>query len=203
MDPSRFDRLSKVVAESNSRRGLVQAAVALTLAVIPALQVDDADAKRRGKREIGAEHWNRKKRFYCLNGETIRRYRRKQEKLLAMGATLGKCGDITPPPCVLTTCEALDARCGTPPDGCGGTLQCGPCDGDPPCVPHICADLGLACGTADDGCGGTLQCGPCSGNLICCSGACVNTFTDGNNCGECGKVCPAGETCSGGFCINV
>jgi hypothetical protein len=198
MDPSRFDRLSKVVAESNSRRRMVQAAVALTLAGIPVLQGDDTDAKRRKKGGVGAEHWNKKKRFYCLNGKTIRRYRRKQEKLLVMGATLGKCGA----PCVPTTCKALHAKCGTPPDGCGGTLQCGPCV-DPPCTPVTCADLGVQCGTIDDGCGETVTCGPCGTNLVCCSGMCVNTFTNNEHCGQCDKVCAADEYCSGGFCLRL
>lgn len=205
MDPSRFDRLSKLVAGANSRRSLVQAAVVLTLAGLPTLQGDEADAKRRGKsRGVGAEHWNKKKRFYCLNGETIRRYHRKQARLLAMGATLGKCGDvILPPPCVPTTCEALGAICGTLPNGCGGNLQCGPCDDDPPpCTPRTCAQLGIVCGTASDGCGGTASCGACDGTLTCCSGACVNTVIDVSNCGACGNVCTDGDPCSGGFCID-
>ena len=169
MDPSRFDRLSEVMAELQTRRGMLRAGAALPLAVLPFLQVNEADAKpdkRRGR--IGAEHWNKKKRFYCLNGETIRRYRRKQETLLAMDATLGKCGDVPPPPCVPTTCEALEAICGPMPDGCGVTLQCG----------------------------------ICSRGLTCCSGQCVDTQTDNNNCGECGTVCDVANffECSVGLC---
>jgi hypothetical protein len=167
MDASRFDRLSKLVAGANSRRSLVQAAAALAIAGIPTLQGEGTEAKRRGKRQgVGAEHWNKKKANYCLNGETIRRYRRKQEKLLAMGATLGKCGD-TPPPCVPTTCEALGAFCAAP-----------------------------------DGCGGTLDCGDCGLEATCCSGQCVFTELDVDNCGECGNVCPGGgdASCVGGVC---
>ena len=169
MDASRFDRLSKALAGANSRRSLVQAAAALAIAGIPALPVDDAGAKGRGKRQgVGAEHFRHKKRFYCLNGETIRRYRRKQEKLLAMGATLGKCGDV-------------------------------------PCVPTTCEELGFVCGPADDGCGGTLECGTCDKGLSCCSGQCVDTLTDDNNCGECGIVCDAEEffQCSRGECRQL
>ena len=125
MDASRFDRLSKMVAGANSRRGLLQATAALAIAGIPALEGDDAGAKQRGKRQgIGAETFHHKKRYYCLNGETIRRYRRKQDKLLAMGATIGKCGIA---PCVPVTCADLGFICGPADDDCGGTLECGTC----------------------------------------------------------------------------
>jgi hypothetical protein len=35
--------------------------------------------------------------------------------------------------CVPTTCAALNANCGSLPDGCGGTLQCGTCT-----LPDVC-----------------------------------------------------------------
>jgi hypothetical protein len=168
MDASRFDRLSKSLAAGNSRRSLVQAAAVLAIAAVPALP-DDAGAKRRGKHQgVGAEHFRHKKKWYCLNGETIRRYRRKQEKLLGMGATLGKCGDT---PCVPTTCEAL----------------------------------GSVCGSADDGCGGTLSCGTCEKGLTCCTGQCVDTFEDDNNCGECGVICDTADffQCFRGECQQL
>jgi hypothetical protein len=138
MDASRFDRLSKALAGANSRRSLVQAAAALTIAAVPALPVDAAGAKRRGRGQgVSAEHWRHKKRWDCLDGQSIRRYRRKQEKLLARGATLGKCGDV---PCVPTTCETLGAVCPVS-DGCGGTLDCGECDKGLTCCSGLCVDL--------------------------------------------------------------
>jgi hypothetical protein len=46
-----------------------------------------------------------------------------------------------------------------------------------------------------------------SGSLCCatatpnaCGATCTNTNTDTNNCGTCGHVCAAGDTCSGGTC---
>ena len=165
MDASRFDRLSRALAGANTRRGLVQTAAALAIAGVPALQDDAADARRRGKGQgVGAEHFKHKKRWYCLNGESIRRYRRKQESLLAQGATLGKCGDV---PCVPTTCEALGLICGTAPDGCGGTLQCGECQNQ---------------------------------EATCCSGQCVFTDQDPENCGACGNVCEFNCCNNGGIC---
>jgi hypothetical protein len=53
-----------------------------------------------------------------------------QEKVLLymlfdLGACIGK--EPPPPPCVPTTCSAIGAQCGFAPDGCGGVLDCGPC----------------------------------------------------------------------------
>lgn len=166
MDASRFDRLSKALAGGNTRRTLVQTAAALAIAGVPVLQGDAADARRRKGSGVSAEHFRHKKKWYCLNGESIRRYRRKQESLLAQGATLGKCGDV---PCVPTTCEALGFICGDAPDGCGGTLTCGECTN----VEAVCCSGQCALLDQDvDNCG---ECGNvCSGaGAICRGGDCL------------------------------
>ena len=36
--------------------------------------------------------------------------------------------------------------------------------------------------------------------LFCCNGVCTDFLNDSNNCGECGVVCPPGQTCSNGSC---
>jgi hypothetical protein len=65
----------------------------------------------------------------------------------------GYCRDECIPQTVATACTGL---CGSQSDGCGGTLDCGPC-----CIPRTvaaaCADR---CGPTRDGCGGTIDC-PC------------------------------------------
>src|SRR5207245_6265960 len=103
------------------------------------------------------------------------------------------------------------------------------CDRPPDCETAIdrdnCGQCGHACpatqtclsfGTSSWACGcapGYTQCsdGTCSlscqgdscgfGELIC-NGKCVDTYSDANNCGACGHVCPApaggSATCSGG-----
>ncbi len=43
----------------------------------------------------------------------------------------------------------------------------------------------------------------CQTNYASCNGQCVNTFSDFNNCGACGKVCAASQSCSGGQCTCV
>ncbi len=41
----------------------------------------------------------------------------------------------------------------------------------------------------------------CASGYSACSGACVDTATDSNNCGGCGVVCPANFACSSGGCV--
>jgi mannobiose 2-epimerase len=80
--------------------------------------------------------------------------------------------------CTPSTCSALGAACGTPSDGCGGTLNCGTCPTGQTCnashqctcAPATCASLGASCGTVSDGCGGTLNCGTCPTGQTCDAG---------------------------------
>ena len=85
MDDLRFDRLSKQIAEGNTRRGLLRVVTGISLVGAGALLVhDDGSAKARRGRGVQSEHRRKKKAFYCLDGETIRRVRRKQNALLAL-----------------------------------------------------------------------------------------------------------------------
>jgi hypothetical protein len=134
--------------------------------------------------------------------------------------------------CVLTTCDAQMATCGSISDGCGGTLSCGTCpDGDTctnnvcVCTPTTCEAQHASCGSISDGCGGTLCCGSCpdgytcsgdrrDGSLSCVPNPCVpdtcaahwfdcGTIPDG--CGgtlDCG-TCTGTYTCGGGGTPNV
>ena len=96
--------------------------------------------------------------------------------------------------CTPTTCTAQRATCGTIPNGCGGTLECGSCTapqtcggggtanicGGDVCTPKTCTTLKATCGTLPDGCGGNLQCGSCTAPQTCGGGGVANAcgFTD-------------------------
>jgi hypothetical protein len=95
-----------------------------------------------------------------------------------------------------------------------GTLQCVAGNPSLQCVtPKPGTEV---CNGMDDDCSGKVDdtfdlmndranCGACNHACAtaesCCSGVCVNTNTDNNNCGACGKPkCETGLTCSAGMC---
>jgi hypothetical protein len=126
--------------------------------------------------------------------------------------------------CAPSTCEGLEATCGTLSDGCGGTIECGECespewcggggvDNQCGCTPATCEILGFNCGIVDDGCGGVLDCGTCSGDQSCggdpyrSPNVCGCTPVDRcpvDGCGYapdgCGSYVFCGSCESGGFC---
>lgn len=162
MDGSRFDRLSRQLADGGSRRGLLRALTGVSLVGAGALLVaEDGDARARRGQGVQSEHWHKKKVTYCLDGQTIRRYRRKQRKLLAQGATRGKCQ--TP----VCTPECTGKTCG--PDGCGGT--CGQCTGETCCA----SDGTCVVGTTNEACGtGGNTCQVCVEPQQCIAFGCIN-----------------------------
>lgn len=91
-----------------------------------------------------------------------------------------------------------DGRCGTIPNNCGGTKDCGGCDGGPcpgigncsGCVPNdVAACAGRECGPATNNCNQHIVCGSESG-------ACPN----GRVCSSAGKCCEAQSTVCAAKC---
>jgi hypothetical protein len=149
-----------------------------------------------------------------------------------MPQTCGGGGQPNQCGCLPLSCAQAGADCGSIPDGCGKTVDCGVCPvgkvcgsvqpnkcGDTPCVPKTCTELGLGCGQASDGCSKTLDCGSCTWPLSCGGGGtpnqcgCKLTSCSAQNatCGDiadgCGGTLSCGSctlplTCGGGGAVN-
>src|SRR5579883_1162373 len=97
----------------------------------------------------------------------------------------------------------------------GGETLCQPDGGAPYCANtgsdnQNCGMCGNMCGNGQVCQGGSCQNGcvaPDGGSETLCApegGApyCANTESDNDNCGGCGVVCPQGQTCQNGGCVN-
>ncbi len=62
----------------------------------------------------------------------------------------------------------------------------------------IALGVALLTGVAGWGCGGDDD--SCPAGMQTCGGNCVDLNTDFNNCGGCGRACPAGTLCQSGSC---
>lgn len=111
----------------------------------------------------------------------------------------------------VSTAPDVLAADATPPDsGCPAGQRF--CDGR--CVdvgPHAnaCTPCGLPCCAGGFCAGGRCTVGCAAGTYVCPSpnpsprcegGICVDLRFDANNCGACGRRCPAGQRCAQGAC---
>jgi hypothetical protein len=112
------------------------------------------------------------------------------EASLSAGATCGSC--------------ALD--CGQEGTCVAGACGCKPgyldCDASVGCEtattePSHCGSCGAACSLSTPVCNG-MSCGVGCGAFTLCGSSCVDTTTDGRNCGGCGKLVGSNQTCVGG-----
>ena len=88
--------------------------------------------------------------------------------------------------------------------GCTANEQCGP---DATCSAFGTCQCGWYNCRAGETCGpsGVCSCNgaaACAYGEVCCQSpaGCANLESDGNNCGACGQVCPAGQSCVSGSC---
>ncbi|HSN81377.1 MAG TPA: hypothetical protein VLS88_02260 [Polyangiales bacterium] len=126
-----------------------------------------------------------------------------------------RCYDTKEPPCQPKTCEEViaeltatgfEVECGSLPDGCDGSIQCGECPAGTECgangqkfacgcAENSCASFegGAECGSIPARCGDggaqdTISCGDCFGDYVCVDNRCV--CPPGV---DCDSGCPAGE----------
>jgi hypothetical protein len=117
-----------------------------------------------------------------------------------------------------TDCEGVCANLSSDRNHCGSCFElCAPTES---CIDRLCRSgctpscSGRVCGT--DGCGGS--CGTCVDGDECvegscvslcelplelCGGTCVDTSSDRFNCGGCGTVCGATESCVDRLCRSA
>ncbi len=106
-------------------------------------------------------------------------------------------GNVDECPAEITDCAAVSAECGLIGNGCGGTLDCGPCGGGEVCglnTPQVCGAVPVCqpldpavacqgkCGLVSNGCGSDV-----AGGVIDCQAL---------------FPCPGGQTCGGGGVAN-
>lgn len=137
-----------------------------------------------------------------------------------------RCYDTKEPECDPRSCEEVIAdfaslgiaiECGSLPDGCEGSIECGSCPlGEAcgangqnftcGCEENTCAGFGegAECGFIPARCGGDEErffCGACLGDQVCVDNRCV--CPPGANCGQgCGDACGDNEVCVGGECCE-
>lgn len=134
-----------------------------------------------------------------------------------------RCYDAEEPGCDPKTCEQVIAEfaslgipieCGSLPDGCEGSIECGDCPEGTQCGANgqnfMCgceeltcatAGAGAECGTIQTRCGGSpsaINCGDCFGQQVCVDNKCVCPV--GVNCDQGCGTCPEGQVCVDGSC---
>lgn len=190
MDAQRFDSLARQLSTAKTRRRLL--GVLASVPLLAEANVTEALASQERKRRAQVQAQRReRRRTFCLNGLTIRARRRKWRRLLAKGATRGRCPAVCVPTCAGKTCGASD--------GCSGTCSAGPCPGSQQCCDGTCRDcpcdqLKLSNGACVTQCVGPEDCLPgCACFLT--PGFCGRNQT-GISCPNGDIDCPSGQFCN-------
>ncbi|AFE07234.1 branched-chain amino acid ABC transporter2C amino acid-binding protein [Corallococcus coralloides DSM 2259] len=104
------------------------------------------------------------------------------------GSTCSGGGSCTP-----TTCAAQGKNCGSIPDGCGGTLNCGTCASGSTCSNNVC--VAPACTHSECTAGVALPqgCSSCASTVCAVDPYCCSTYWDGTCVTEAKQMC--GNTC--------
>ena len=75
-----------------------------------------------------------------------------------------------------------------------------PCETDSDCYVGTC-NKGMCSGSSEGGSSESPSVPDCDSGQTMCSGSCVYTSSDANNCGSCGNYCSSG-VCSHGSCTT-
>jgi hypothetical protein len=188
VDESKFDDLTRFMAETPSRRTVVKALVGAIAGSLAS--VGTALGAPRCKRVNQACQTTAD----CCPGPTANGnvYCKQVKKSTKICAT---CPPETPTACnggcVDTSTDSKN--CGTCGNVCLGGTTCvnGSCRC--PAGQHLCADGSCKECCADSHCDGGAE--------RCCNGICRNLDGSNENCGACGHVCPAGTDCMNGSCV--
>ena len=135
VDPARFDRITKALTTTGTRRGVSRLLTGLPrLALVLGRLGDDPDAAAEDD-DHGSSHRRRRRRTRHKHRGQNRRPRGK-----------GKGGNKKPG-CTRRSCPAN--TCGSVADGCGGTMQCG-CGANRICDGGTCRACTVTCPTGAD-----------------------------------------------------
>jgi hypothetical protein len=225
MDSRRFDALTKTLAHTGTRRGIVRLLTTLPLGVtLTTLLGERPDATAEDDDHRSSHRHRRRKTRNARRSGDDKDNRKGRRK----GKDRSTPAPLSPPApgCTPTTCAAQGKNCGSIADGCGGTLTCGTNAGacplvGQPCVDNVCGSCvadctGRACG-ADDDCSGRCLAESCPPGQSCinpgtcayscdttiphscfgCTGTCIPVFGGPNGaCVTSPAACAPGPSCA-------
>jgi hypothetical protein len=172
MDADRFDRLSKTLSTTGSRRALLHLLSALPLAgALAALLGEESAGKGRRKRRKSRHGQKQNQRQQRRRHDEQRREQQRKERQNRHK----KRKPPTPEPGCHPAAKAqtCTGKCASVTDNCGLLVDCGPCTCATGCHP-VCQTCNSATGVCDP-------------------------IANGASCDD-GNACTTGETCSNGTC---
>lgn len=206
MDGKRFDAIAQSLAYSRDRRGMVRLLTGSALGGLVLAGTSEADAKRKKKKKV----------TLCLNGQTIKVKKNKQNDLLDQGATLGEC-PVSPPPPANTCSDGIQNGKETDVD-CGGG-SCPRCGVGKKCTSRNDCQTALCVGGVCKSCVNGGDCGldtDGSSNCACrdsrnvpgmryCSNLNGGTSFPGDSCNNCtaSQGCTAVDNGANSECVRL